>query len=141
MSSPDATSILALEDRRFRALEANDLGTLDRLTAEELRHVHSNGTVEDKGAFLGQLRNGTRRYREYRALTREARQEGGFTFVFGEAAVTIERTGAGPEEAARGVIATRMTYTAIYRHHPMPQLFAWHSVKSPTPPSPSPGQP
>jgi hypothetical protein len=131
MPSPDADTILALEDRRFHALVANDLDTLDLLTAEDLRHVHSNGTVEDKAAFLGQLRDGSRRYREYRALAREARQEGGFTFVFGEAAVTIERAGGGPA----GVIATRMTYTAVYRHDPVPRLFAWHSVKSPAPPA------
>ena len=125
MAGPDAATILDLEDRRFQAMTANDLVTLDRLIADDLRFVHSNGTVEDKAEFLRKLQAGERRYVAYRALTREVRQEGGFSFVFGEADAEIERPGGG--------IRTRMTYTAIYRNAPTPRLFAWHSVKSPSP--------
>jgi hypothetical protein len=106
-------------------MTANDLGALDRLIADDLRFVHSNGTVEDKAEFLRKLRAGERRYLAYRALAREVRQEGGFSFVFGEADAEIERPGGG--------IRTRMTYTAIYRNAPTPRLFGWHSVKSPAP--------
>lgn len=120
---PDASSILGLEDRRFQAMTAGDLATLDQLIADDLRFVHSNGTVEDKHEFLRKLRAGERRYLGYRALAREVRQEGGFSFVFGEADAEIERPG--------GAIRTRMTYTAIYRNAPEPRLMAWHSVKSP----------
>ena len=52
MAGPDAATILDLEDRRFQAMTANDLVTLDRLIADDLRFVHSNGTVEDKAEFL-----------------------------------------------------------------------------------------
>lgn len=124
-TGPDAAAILALEDRRFRALTANDLETLDTLIADDLRFVHSNGVVEDKAEFLRKLNAGERRYRVYQALAREVRQEGGFSFVFGEADAEIERPGGG--------IRTRTTYTAIYRNTPEPRLFAWHSVKSPAP--------
>ncbi len=124
-AEPTAAEILRLEDLRFEAMTANDLGALDRLIADDLRFVHSNGTVEDKAEFLRKLRAGERRYLVYRALAREVRQEGAFSFVFGEADAEIERPGGG--------IRTRMTYTAIYRNAPTPRLFAWHSVKSPTP--------
>ena len=124
-AEPAAAEILRLEDLRFAAMTANDMGALDRLIADDLRFVHSNGTVEDKAEFLRKLRAGERRYLAYRALVREVRQEGGFSFVFGEADAEIERPGGG--------IRTRMTYTAIYRNAPTPRLFAWHSVKSPTP--------
>ena len=123
MAGPDAATILGLEDRRFQAMTANDLVTLDSLIADDLRFVHSNGTVEDKAEFLRKLRAGERRYLAYRALIREVRQEGGFSFVFGEADAEIERPGGG--------IRTRMIYTAIYRHAPQPRLLAWHSVKAP----------
>ena len=124
-AEPTAAEILRLEDRRFAAMTANDLKTLGSLIADDLRFVHSNGMVEDKAEFLRKLRAGERRYIAYRALHREVRQEGGFSFVFGEADAEIERPGGG--------IRTRMTYTAIYRNAPTPRLFAWHSVKSPTP--------
>lgn len=121
---PDIATILALEDQRFRAMVGQDDAMLDRLIADDLRFVHSNGVVEDKAEFLRKLRDGERRYLVYAARTREVRQEGGFSFVFGEADAEIERPGGG--------IRTRMTYTAIYRNAPQPRLFAWHSVKSPT---------
>jgi ketosteroid isomerase-like protein len=123
--APDAAAILAMEDQRFQAMIAQDVAALDALIAEDLRFVHSNGTVEDKAEFLRKLRDGERRYLRYAALAREVRQEGGFSFVFGEADAEIARPGGG--------LATRMTYTAIYRNAPRPRLFAWHSVKSPSP--------
>lgn len=124
-TGPAAADILLLEDRRFGAMTANDIDTLDSLIADDLRFVHSNGTVEDKAEFLRKLRTGERRYVAYRALSREVRQEGGFSFVFGEADAEIERPGGG--------IRTRMIYTAIYRNAPQPRLLAWHSAKSPAP--------
>lgn len=122
---PDAAAILALEDQRFQAMIAQDFATLDALIADDLRFVHSNGVVEDKAEFLRKQRDGERRYLQYAALARDVRQEGGFSFVFGEADAEIARPGGG--------IQTRMIYTAIYRNAPRPRLFAWHSVKSPTP--------
>jgi hypothetical protein len=121
----DPAAILALEDQRFQAMIVQDFATLDALIAEDLRFVHSNGVVEDKAEFLRKLHAGERRYLRYSALAREVRQEGGFSFVFGEADAEIARPGGG--------IQTRMTYTAIYRNAPQPRLFAWHSVKSGTP--------
>ena len=122
-NGPDAAAILALEDRRFRALTEGDLATLDTLIAEDLRFVHSNGVVEDKAEFLRKLRTGERRYLLYRAIARDVRQEGGLSLVFGEADAEIARPGGG--------IRTRMIYTAIYRNAPQTRLLAWHSVKSP----------
>lgn len=123
--APDAAAILALEDQRFQAMIAQDFAALDALIADDLRFVHSNGVVEDKAQFLRKLRDGERRYLRYAALARAVRQEGGFSFVFGEADAEIARPG--------GSIATRLTYTAIYRNAAQPRLFAWHSVKSPPP--------
>lgn len=119
---PSEREILALEDRRFQAMTANDIPTLERLLADDLRFVHSNGIVEDKAEFLRKLSSGERQYRRYQADSRRTCQEGGFTFVFGEADAEIGR--------AAGNLRTRMTYTAIYRHLPEPRLFAWQSTKS-----------
>ena len=123
MIDQSVDAVLAREDRRFQAMIENDQATLDELIADDLRFVHSNGLVEDKAEFLRKLATGDRRYIRYKAIQRDARQEGGFTFVFGEADAEIGRAG--------GNLITVMTYTAIYRNAPEPRLLAWHSVRSP----------
>ena len=118
----DSLDVLELEDLRFRAMEANHLQPLIELLAEDLHYVHANGLVEDKAEFLRKLHSGERRYRRFHAVARHVHREGGFTFVFGEADVEVDRT-AGP-------LHNKLTYTAVYRDGPGPRFFAWHAVKS-----------
>lgn len=114
--------ILAFEDQRFAAMAENDLEALETLLSPELHYVHANGMVEDKAEFLRKIASGERRYREFRAIERVARRDGEFTFVFGEAAVEVDRVA--------GRLQNRLTYTAVYRHHPEVRFVAWHAVKS-----------
>ena len=51
----DEQAVRALEDERCRAITATDLAALDTLLHTELRHVHMNGTVQHKGAYLAAL--------------------------------------------------------------------------------------
>ena len=44
--------VLELENKRVRALLDRDIGTLDRMLAEEFIHTESNGTVRSKVEFL-----------------------------------------------------------------------------------------
>ena len=122
MKEAQTNRILESEDRRFQAMASNDVETLKSLLAEDLHYVHANGVVEDKAEFLSKLRSRERIYRRFEAITRDAREEGDFTFVFGEAAVEVDR--------AAGNLKTRLTYTAIYRNRNEPRLVAWHAVKS-----------
>ena len=46
-----------LEDRRLAALTSGDVDTLDALMAEDLIHVHGNGTIDGKAAYLDGVRN------------------------------------------------------------------------------------
>ena len=92
------------------------------LLAPDLHYVHANGVVEDKAEFLRKIDSGERRYRKFHATTREARHESGFTFVFGQAQVQVDR--------AAGFLSNTLTYTAIYRDAPEPRFLAWHAVKS-----------
>lgn len=119
---PTDEDIFEVEDRRFRAMAANDLKTLDVLLPDDLHYVHANGAVEDKAEFLRKLSSGERIYRRFEAVSRVARHENDFTFVFGDADVEVDR--------AAGRLRNRLTYTAIYRHHPEPRFFAWHAVKA-----------
>ena len=114
--------VYAIEDERFRAMASNNVAVLEQLLADDLHYVHANGMVEDKREFLRKIVSGERKYRRFEAARREARCEGGFTFVFGEAEVEVDR--------AAGRLQNSLTYTAIYRNAPEPRFFAWHAVKS-----------
>lgn len=50
-------TIRRLEDERGRALLAADWGTLYRLIAEDLVHIHANGAIEDRSAYFAGLRD------------------------------------------------------------------------------------
>lgn len=119
---PEIEDVFALEDERFRAMVANDIATLNELLAEDLHYVHANGMLEDKAEFIRKITSGDRSYLHFGATKRGARQEGGFTFVFGEADVEVDRVA--------GNLKNKLTYTAIYRDGPGPRFMAWHAVKS-----------
>ena len=115
-------AIFAFEDERFSAMERSDVHALAPLLSEELHYVHANGIVEDKTEFLRKIESGERLYRQFRAIERTARHDGDFTFVFGDAAVEVDR--------AAGRLSNRLTYTAVYRNRPDLRFVAWHAVKS-----------
>ena len=122
MTDAAIQEVYDLEDRRFRAMSANDVGGLAELLADDLHYVHSNGMVEDKAEFLRKITSGERVFRRYEGVSRHARREGGFTFVFGEAEVEVDRQA--------GRLQNRLTYTAVYRDGPGPRFVVWHAVKS-----------
>ena len=122
MTDPAIQEVYDLEDRRFRAMSNNDVDGLADLLADDLHYVHSNGMVEDKAEFLRKIASGERRFRRYHGLGRHAHREGGFTFVFGEAEVEVDRQA--------GRLQSRLTYTAVYRDGPGPRFFVWHAVKA-----------
>lgn len=57
------TTISGLEDERYRAMQAADIATLDRLLADKMVLVHSSAVADDKKAYLGTLSSGTLVYR------------------------------------------------------------------------------
>ena len=115
-------AVYDIEDSRFRAMVDGDITALNDLLPDDLHYVHANGVVEDKAEFIRKITSGERLYRRFEATSREARTEGGFTFVFGQADVEVDRTA--------GNLKNKLTYTAIYRNGEGPRLMAWHAVKS-----------
>jgi hypothetical protein len=51
-----AQDILALEDRRYRAMLEADIGTLEALLGEDLVYTHSSGITDNKASYLEGLR-------------------------------------------------------------------------------------
>ncbi|MBP0638812.1 nuclear transport factor 2 family protein [Cupriavidus sp. AcVe19-6a] len=56
---PDAVAaeIARLENERCRALVAADVDALDALVADDVIHIHANGKVDDKPAYLAIVRS------------------------------------------------------------------------------------
>jgi hypothetical protein len=48
--------ILALEQRRFKAMCAGDAGELDQLLHADLKYTHSSGVVDSKASYLRGVR-------------------------------------------------------------------------------------
>ena len=114
-------AVYDIEDSRFRAMVDGDITALNDLLPDDLHYVHANGIIEDKAEFIRKITSKERLYRQFEATSREARTEGGFTFVFGQADVEVDRTA--------GNLKNKLTYTAIYRDAKTPQFMAWHAVK------------
>lgn len=112
---------LELEDRRFAAMEANDVAELEAVLADDLHYTHANGMVEDKAEVIRRIASGERAYSRVRMIERTASQQPGFVVVFGKVAMEVTR--------AAGMLVTQLDYTAVYRDHD-PRLYAWQATKS-----------
>jgi len=112
---------LELEDRRFAAMEANDVAELEAVLADDLHYTHANGMVEDKAEVIRRIASGERVYRRVRMIARTVSEQPGFVAVFGKVEMEVSR--------AAGLLVTQLDYTAIYRDHD-PRLFAWQATKT-----------
>ena len=57
-----------LEERRYRAMLAADIATLDRLLDDALTYTHSSGVIDTKASYLAGIRD---KVWEYKNITRE----------------------------------------------------------------------
>lgn len=78
-----AAEIARLENERCRALVAADLDALDGLVADDVIHIHANGKVDDKPAYLALVRD--------QIAFLEASREGLAVRVQGDMAVAVGR--------------------------------------------------
>lgn len=53
----DDDAIRGMEWQRYRAMRDGDVGILDLLFADELLHLHSNGTSDSKRSLLAKIRS------------------------------------------------------------------------------------
>jgi hypothetical protein len=61
--------ILAVDDRRYKAMVDKDYVTLDKLLADTLRYTHSTARSENKSEYMGVLTSGKV---SYTAATRDS---------------------------------------------------------------------
>ena len=80
----DVRAVLAAEDRRYRAMLAADLTTLEEVCAAELSYAHSSGVRDTKEQYLAKVRSG---YYVYRRIDHPVER----VAVLGDTAVVVGR--------------------------------------------------
>jgi hypothetical protein len=120
--------VLAADDARIRALTAGDVAALAARLADDLRYVHSTGTVDTKDSFLELVRSGRSRYTLYEPLERVVRFPApGIALDSGRARLRVEM--------ADGPVEAEFHYLAAWRHEAGAwRLFAWQSARAPKKP-------
>lgn len=86
-------AIRLLEDQRFEAMIAGDVATLDRMLADELTYVHSNGQMETKAGFLARIKSGDLKYKAVRREDVRVWVTGGAAVVTGQATMEVRSKG------------------------------------------------
>ena len=64
----DEQTVSAMEERRYAAMLAGDVATLERLLDDELTYTHSSGAVDTKASYLAGIRD---KVWEYKSISRE----------------------------------------------------------------------
>ena len=116
--------ILALEDRRYAAMTADDMAALAALTHDDLVYTHSNAVVDTKSSWIDSMKTGRVRYRKVTPSDRRVRLYGDTALVTGRAAVDVEVGG----EAKN----LKLAYLVAWTRTPQGWKFAaWQSTPVP----------
>ena len=122
VSSTPIQSVRDADQRRFRAMTANDLDTLAALLSADLVYVHSDATSESKEEFLQRLRSGSLRYHSIEPMDIIVRSYGRAAVVTGRAKIDVTNA------AVRRMLDMR--YTAVDRANGGRwQLVSWQSTR------------
>jgi hypothetical protein len=121
-----AAEIARVEDTRFAAMQAGDVGTLDGLLAPELTYTHSNAKVETKAEFLEAIRSGSLKYLRIVPSDTNVRVYGDTAVRTGRCAFEVEMGGQTLKPVTR--------FTDVYvRSGGSWRLVAWQSTRIPEP--------
>ena len=116
--------LIDVERQRFAAMVAANVGTLERLLADELTYTHTTGTTDTKAELLASLSSGALKYLSIEPEEMRARPYDEVGVVTGRAAMKV-RTG-GQE------LAFRIAFTDVYvRRDGRWQMVAWQSTRLP----------
>jgi ketosteroid isomerase-like protein len=111
---------------RVRALLANDFPALERILADDLTYVHSNGHLDTKTSYIDVLRSGATRY-----LTMDMSDVS--VRALGEAAVINATFNARVQVGDREINPTPRVLIVYARRAGRWQMVAWQSTPIATP--------
>ena len=90
----DIAEIEALEDRRYAAMLAADIPTLEELLHDDLIYSHSTGGMDNKEMYIASLRDKVSIYKNVDILDQTVRVTGDIGLAFHHAQITAEHRGA-----------------------------------------------
>ena len=85
--------ILALEQRRFKAMCAGDADALDELLHRDLKYTHSSGAVDSKASYTRGVREKLWDYRSIKSSDETVSIYGGAALVHCRLRIDLERQG------------------------------------------------
>ncbi len=116
--------IRALEDRRYQAMIAGDLATLEALLGDDLVYTHSTSLVDGKASYLEKLRAKKVVYRKVERPEETIKIHGDTAVITGEVRLEVLVEGS-PR-------AMRSRFTNVWAKRPRGwQMVAWQSTPSP----------
>jgi ketosteroid isomerase-like protein len=95
--NPDArevhAQVLAADEARYQALYRLDVEALARMLADDYVHVHANGTIDDRSAFLASIRAARYRFVRAERTGQSVRCVGDVVLLHGRTATTLDVAG------------------------------------------------
>lgn len=86
-------AVLKADNARFDAMIKADGAALEKLLADELSYTHSNAQVQDKAAFISDIKSGKIKYLTVEPTDQKARIFGNMAIVTGGASVHVVQNG------------------------------------------------
>lgn len=116
--------ILALEDKRYAAMTAQDAATLAQLLHDDLVYTHSSAVIDTKDSYVEGIRSGKFRYSKIERSEEKVRVYGDAALVTGRAAIEVAVDGK-PK-------SLRLRYLNVWVKQPSGWKFvAWQSTSIP----------
>ena len=130
----DVDAVKAAEKQRFEVTVKGDYAALDKLLADDLIYVHSNGNVDNEKTFLEGLTSGRSKYKKIESTSMNARKVGEFVFIDGRGNFQVESNGTTNDLV--------LTYLDVWaKRNGTWQMIHSHSARMPSPaatPAPAP---
>jgi hypothetical protein len=118
----DEKEVLQADRARFEAMVKADTGALEKLLAPEVTIIHSNARIDDKQAFIYEIKSGGTAYQKIIPTERKAHVLGMVAIVTGVAALR------GMERGQNLDITVR--YTGVHaKRDGRWQLVAWQATR------------
>jgi ketosteroid isomerase-like protein len=90
MAMSNEKEILGLEEKRFAAMIAGDLGALEPMVHEGLLYTHSSGITDTKASWLDSMRSGKVKYKSASCSERKVRVVNDVALVNGKAHIEAD---------------------------------------------------
>ena len=117
-------AVLKAENARFAAMLKADTAALEKLLGDELSYTHSNALVQDKKAFIDDIKTGKIKYLTVDATDQKVRVFGNTAIVTGGASVHVIQNG--------NDLTFKIRYTDAHINRGGAwQMVAWQSTRLP----------